>query len=327
MIITRTPFRVSFIGGGSDMPDFYSRHPGAVLSTTINQYMYISSHRYFEPDKIRVKYSRTETVDHVNELQHPILREVFKQFGISGGLEVSSIADVPSGTGLGSSSSFTVGLIHNLNRVRNKMVTKASLAQEACRVEIDLLKEPIGKQDQYAAAFGGINIFQFMPDGEVMVEPLHQQKEVMAQLENNLLMFYIGNQRSASDILAEQKKNIREEEKFNTLINMVALVSDAKQVLATGQLDAFGKILHENWLLKKSLASGISNNTINQAYDAALNAGALGGKLLGAGGGGFLLFYCPQPAQGKVVEALKALRKFDFKFEHEGSKLIHYSDE
>ena len=166
-----------------------------------------------------------------------------------------------------------------------------------------------------------------MSDGEVMVEPLHEQKEVMAQLENNLLMFYIGNQRSASDILSEQKKNIREEEKFNTLINMVALVSDAKQVLATGQLDAFGKILHENWLLKKSLASGISNNTINQAYDAALDAGALGGKLLGAGGGGFLLFYCPQPAQGKVVEALKALRKFDFKFEYEGSKLIHYSDE
>ena len=289
--------------------------------------MYISSHRYFEPDKIRVKYSRTETVGDVNDLQHPILREVFKQFGIAGGLEVSSIADVPSGTGLGSSSSFTVGLLHNLNMVRNKIVTKDSLAQEACRVEIDLLKEPIGKQDQYAAAFGGINIFQFMSDGEVMVEPLHEQKEVMAQLENNLLMFYIGNQRSASDILSEQKKNIREEEKFNTLINMVALVSDAKQVLATGQLDAFGKILHENWLLKKSLASGISNNTINQAYDAALDAGALGGKLLGAGGGGFLLFYCPQPAQGKVVEALKALRKFDFKFEYEGSKLIHYSDE
>jgi len=155
LIITRTPFRVSFIGGGSDLPDFYSQHPGAVLSTTINKYMYISSHRFFEPDKIRVKYSKTETVGDVNELQHPILREVFKQFGIAGGLEVSSIADVPSGTGLGSSSSFTVGLLHNLNIIRNKFITKDYLAQEACRVEIDLLKEPIGKQDQYAAAFGG----------------------------------------------------------------------------------------------------------------------------------------------------------------------------
>jgi D-glycero-alpha-D-manno-heptose-7-phosphate kinase len=327
LIITRTPFRVSFIGGGSDMPDFYSKHPGAVISTTINKYMYISSHRFFEPDQIRVKYSKTETVKSVNELQHPILKTVFNQFGIAGGLEVSSIADVPSGTGLGSSSSFTVGLIHNLSVNKNKPVTKDFLANEACRVEIDLLKEPIGKQDQYAAAFGGWNVFEFKSDGNVSVEPVKANPETLEQLEKNLLMFYTGDQRSASNILAEQKKNIGDDRKFQSLKQMVALVSDAKQSILFNRLDDFGKILHENWLLKKSLASGISNDSINQAYDVAMKAGAIGGKLLGAGGGGFLLFYVPQGAQAAVTQSLKALRKFDFKFEHEGSKLIHYSDE
>lgn len=289
--------------------------------------MYISSHRFFEPDQIRVKYSKTETVKNVAELQHPILKTVLNQFGIRGGLEVSSIADVPSGTGLGSSSSFTVGLIHNLSVNRNKPVSKDLLASEACRVEIDLLKEPIGKQDQYAAAFGGWNVFEFKPSGDVLVEPVHQSKEVFAQLEKNLLMFYTGDQRSASNILAEQKKNISNEAKFQSLKQMVSLVGDAKQAIFSNRLDDFGKILHENWLLKKGLASGISNDTINQAYDAAMQAGAIGGKLLGAGGGGFLLFYVPEHAQKSVIESLKALRKFDFKFEYEGSKLIHYSDE
>jgi D-glycero-alpha-D-manno-heptose-7-phosphate kinase len=288
--------------------------------------MYISSHRYFEPDQIRVKYSKTETVKNVADLQHPILREVLNQFGIAGGLEVSSIADVPSGTGLGSSSSFTVGLIHNLNVNRNKPVTKDGLANEACRVEIDLLKEPIGKQDQYAAAFGGLNVFKFEASGQVAVEAI-PHNSVSEELEKNLLMFYTGDQRSASNILAEQKKNISESAKFDALKNMVALVSDAKNALSDGNLNDFGEILHENWLLKKGLASGISSSSIDQAYDAALRAGAIGGKLLGAGGGGFLLFYCPSHTQTKVAEALKALRKFDFKFEQEGSKLIHYSDE
>ena len=309
------------------MPDFYSQHAGAVISTTINKYMYISSHRFFEPDQIRVKYSKTETVKNVNDLQHPILREVLNQFGITGGLEVSSIADVPSGTGLGSSSSFTVGLLHNLSVNRNKTITKEFLAREACRVEIDLLKEPIGKQDQYAAAFGGLSVFEFNSNGSVSVEPVLVNSDTLSQLEQNLLMFYTGDQRSASHILAEQKKNISDDKKFQSLKQMVSLVADAKQSIVTNRLDDFGKILHENWLLKKSLASGISNHTINQAYDAALQAGAIGGKLLGAGGGGFLLFYAPQEAQTAVRQSLKSLRKFDFKFENEGSKLIHYSDE
>lgn len=309
------------------MPDFYQQHDGAVLSTSINKYMYISSHRFFEPGQIRVKYSKTETVNHIDELQHPILRTVLKEFNVAGGLEVSSIADVPSGTGLGSSSSFTVGIIHNLSVNKQKHVTKSSLAEDACRVEIDLLKEPIGKQDQYAAAFGGLNVFTFKRNGQVEATPVQLSSENLNHLENNLLMFYTGDQRSASNILVEQKKNIGAVDKFKSLQAMVALVPDSVQAIQRGNFTDFGKILHENWLLKKELASGISNTNINQAYDAALQAGAIGGKLLGAGGGGFLLFYVPAHAQAKVIEALKGLRKFDFKFEAEGSKLIHYSDE
>ena len=327
MIITRTPFRVSFIGGGSDLPDFYEKHPGAVLSTTIDKYMYISSHRFFEPDKIRVKYAKTETVSEVSDLQHPILREVFKEFNIKGGLEISSIADVPSGTGLGSSSSFTVGLLHALKVRAGATISKSNLAKEACRVEINLLKEPIGKQDQYAAAFGGLNIFEFKSDGEVVVKPVDITRDVIQELESNLLMFYTGDQRSASSILSEQKSNIQSEDKFKALKKMVDMVDEANQALLSNRLNDFGKILHENWMLKKSLASGIANKLIDDAYIAAIEAGAIGGKLLGAGGGGFLLFYVPPSQHHAVTESLKALRKFDFKFEEEGSKLIHYSDE
>jgi D-glycero-alpha-D-manno-heptose-7-phosphate kinase len=190
-----------------------------------------------------------------------------------------------------------------------------------------LLKEPIGKQDQYASAFGGLNIYEFKTDGEVVVKSVDVTRDVIQELESNLLMFYTGDQRSASSILTEQKKNIKSEDKIATLKKMVAMVEDARQSLESNRLDEFGKILHENWLLKRSLASGITNPTINEAYDAAIGAGAIGGKLLGAGGGGFLLFYVPKSHQNQVTDSLKSLRKFDFKFEEEGSKLIHYSDE
>jgi D-glycero-alpha-D-manno-heptose-7-phosphate kinase len=327
LIITRTPFRISFVGGGSDLESFYARHTGAVISTSINKYMYISSHKFFEEDKIRVKYSKTETVNHADELQHPILKTVLNKFDIKGGLEFSSIADVPAGTGLGSSSAFTVGLLHNLHLIKNNLVTKSNLAAEACHVEIDLLKEPIGKQDQYATACGGLNVIEFLASGEVKVDPVTMEADIYQTLQQNLLMFYTGAQRSASNILAEQKKNTSQEDKFNILKSMVSLVYDTKKSLVNGQPDDLGKILHENWILKKQLASGISNSTIDQAYDTALKNGALGGKLLGAGGGGFLLFYCPVNLQPKLINALKPLRQFDFKFENEGSKLIHISDE
>ncbi len=327
MIITRTPFRVSFVGGGSDLMSFYARHKGAVISTSINKYMYISSHKFFEEDKIRVKYSKTETVKGTSELQHPILRTVLDKFEIKGGLEFSSIADVPAGTGLGSSSAFTVGLLNNLHIISGKPASKEMLAEEACHIEIDLLKEPIGKQDQYAAAVGDLNVIEFHPSGEVTVHPLNLGEEVYSTLQKNLLMFYTGDQRSASAILSEQNKNNAQEEKFKALQSMVGLVYETRDALEKGNIDDFGKILHENWILKKNLASGITNTSIDQAYQTAMANGALGGKLLGAGGGGFLLFYCPLHSQEKLIAALKPFRKFDFKFEQEGTKLIHISDE
>lgn len=289
--------------------------------------MYISSHKFFDESKTRVKYSKTETVDRLEDLQHPILKTVMQDFGISGGIEVSSIADVPAGTGMGSSSSFTVGLLHNMHVITRQYASKEALAAGACRVEIDLLKEPIGKQDQYAAAFGGLNIIEFNPNGTVNVEPLFLKKEVYTRLQENLLMFYTGDQRSASKILAEQNKNTSQQDKFKALQQMVSLVYELRDTLYNEDLSSFGKLLHENWLLKKSLASGVSNPVIDNAYQTAKGNGALGGKLLGAGGGGFLLFYCEKQNQPKLIEALKPLKQFDFKFEQEGSKLIHFSDE
>jgi len=327
LIITRTPFRISFVGGGSDLESFYAQSKGAVLSTTINKYMYISSHKFFDETKTRVKYSKTETVSSLEELQHPILKTVLKQYGVHGGIEVSSIADVPAGTGMGSSSSFTVGLLHNMHVIKSLYPSKESLASGACNIEIELLKEPIGKQDQYAAAYGGLNVIEFNTNGTVNVNPIYLDQEINSTLQNNLLMFYTGNQRSASKILAEQKKNTSQADKFAALKEMVDLVYELRDTLFLGDFSRFGNLMHQNWLLKKSLASGVSNPTIDQAYQTAMQNGALGGKLLGAGGGGFLLFFCEPKNQQKLVDALKPLKQFHFKFEQEGSKLIHYSDE
>ena len=254
MIITRTPFRISFVGGGSDMETFYSRHQGAVLSTSVDKYMYISSHKFFFRDQIRVKYSKTETVNKLDELKHPILREALKNAGITGGTEISSIADIPSGTGMGSSSSFTVGLLHNLYAIKRQYISAEELANRACEIEIDILKEPIGKQDQYAAAYGGLNIFYFKKDGSVLVEPLHIKNEIVDKLQENLIMFYIGNQRDASVILKEQKQNASKEEKFNILKSMVNLVPELRDSLYNERINDFGKLLHENWILKQKLA-------------------------------------------------------------------------
>jgi D-glycero-alpha-D-manno-heptose-7-phosphate kinase len=326
MIITRTPFRISFVGGGSDLRDFYTRHQGAVLSTSINKYMYISSHKFFEEDKIRAKYSQTETVQNIDDLKHEIIREALKLVNIRGGVEISSIADIPSGTGMGSSSSFTVGLLHNLNAIKRQYVSKEMLAEEACRMEIDVLKEPIGKQDQYAAAFGGLNIFRFNANETVTVEPLYLKQEVYSQLQDNLVLFYIGNERKASEILIEQKNNIGNADKFAVLKDMVALVNVLKDLLYKGTLDEFGLLLHQNWLLKQRLASKISNDYIEELYQLGIKNGASGGKLLGAGGGGFLLFYCPQEMQKKLIKTMP-VRHFDFKFDNEGTKLIYFGDE
>ena len=327
MIITRTPLRISFVGGGSDIENFYSRREGAVLSVSINKYMYISSHTYFDRDKIRVKYSRTETVDKVSELRHPIVREALLKFNISGALEISSNADVPAGTGLGSSSAFTVGLLHNLYARDGKLATKERLADEACDIEINRLGEPIGKQDQYACAFGGLNIIRFRTSGEVAVEPLHLKKPIYKTLKNNLLLFYTGDQRSASAILAEQKKNISSDEKADILARMVALVDKLRDSLYQENLRSFGGILHENWLLKRQLASGITNPAIDEMYSRGLANGAEGGKLLGAGGGGFMLFYCEPENQPRLRAAFSDYTEMKFKFDNDGTKLIYAADE
>ncbi len=327
MIITKTPFRISFVGGGSDLEDFYSQFPGAVLSATINKFMYVSSHNFFDYDKIRVRYSQIETVTSIDDLKHPVLREVLKKFCINGAVEISSNGDVPAGTGLGSSSAFAVGLLHNLYARLGKYVTKAQLAEEACDIEINKLKEPIGKQDQYAAAFGGLNIIKFNPSGEVNVEPIHLAREVNKTLQHNLLMFYIGEQRTTSSILTEQKNNMRSRDKVDILKEMVKLVWELRDALYAGDLEGFGKILHKNWLLKQQLASKISNPYISNLYNKALDNGAVGGKLLGAGGGGFLLFYCSQENHARLRAAMSPLRELCFKLENEGTKLIYVGDE
>ena len=327
MIIIKTPFRISFVGGGSDIEDFYTKSPGAVLSVSINKFMYISSHYFFDKDKIRIKYSETETAHTVNDVKHPIVKEILKKFKIDGAVEISSNADVPAGIGLGSSSAFTVGLLHNLYVQSGKFVSAARLAKEASEIEIDILKEPIGKQDQYATAFGGLNIIKFDASGSVSVESLHLQEDEYKNFQNNLLMFYIGNQRKTSEILQEQKDNMSSENKVQILCEMVDLVWEMKKTLYSGNIDYVGKLLHKNWQLKQRLASKITNDKINDMYELALKNGALGGKLLGAGGGGFLLFYCPKSQQKRLREALHNIREMKFKFENEGSRIIYVGDE
>jgi D-glycero-alpha-D-manno-heptose-7-phosphate kinase len=326
MIVTKTPFRVSLFGGGSDLEAFYSRSPGAVLSFTINKYMYISSHNFFEKDKIRAKYSRTETVNNTADLQHPIIREVFLQFKVKGGIEVSSIADIPSGTGMGSSSCFTVGMLQNLYARNHRFVSKGKLAEEAADIEINKLGEPIGKQDQYAAAFGGLNIFRFQSSGHVGVEPINLKKDIFQNFQKHMLLFYTGQTRSTASVLNEQKANMNAEEKFRTMQKMVDSVEKGRDLLYSANWEEFGKLLHENWLFKKQMATKISNPEIDSAYEAAIEAGAWGGKLLGAGGGGFLLFFCSPDRADRVRAALK-LQELEFKIEHDGSKVIYFDED
>jgi len=322
MIGTSTPFRISFVGGGSDLKAFYSRSPGCVISTTINKYMYIFIHKYFD-DRIQIKYSKTELVDCIEEIKHPIVREALKKFNLNG-IDINSIADIPAGTGLGSSSSYTVGLLHALYSYTGQPVSVETLAREACDLEIEILKEPIGKQDQYAAAFGGLNVIRFLPTGEVKVEPINMRPSAYDQLQDNLLLFYTGITRNASDVLIDQKHNlINKQVKFDSILRMTELVEKAIKNLCESDLDEFGKTLDENWNLKKSLSNKISNTNIDDIYSMAKKNGAVGGKLLGAGGGGFLLFYCRKDNQNTLREALKGLREINFKFDRIGTKVIY----
>ena len=326
MIITRTPFRVSFAGGGSDLPSFYRRHEGCVLSMTINKYMYVSIHPTFNRDETVVKYSQTEIVRDVRAVQHPIARQLLLDYGIDG-VEIVSTADVPAGTGLSTSSAYTVGLIHALNAFRGKLCSQERIAREACELEIEKLGEPIGKQDQYGTAVGGLKFIRFKSDDSVEVEPLAVIRQKLSELEGNLLLFYTGLTHSAGEILQEQNKNVAgEDKKFQNLVKMTELAYELREAVVAGKLDDFGRILNENWLLKRELASQISNDKIGKYYDLAMANGALGGKLLGAGGGGFLLFYCPKEKQKRLRSALSDLWELPFAMESSGTKIIYVGD-
>ncbi len=321
MIISRTPFRVSFCGGGSDLPSFYEKHGGCVLSTGIDKYMYISIHPSFDANTTSLKYSQTETVTDIEDIRHQYFKDMLKRFDVKG-VEMTSTADVPAGTGLGSSSSFTVGVLHALYAYTGKYVSKETLAREACEVELEDLKQPIGKQDQYGAAFGGLNFYNFNQDGSVHVEPVIMEHAKYKELQNNLMMFYTGGVHSASAILKEQGSNVTAGDKEQNQIQMCSLTHDLRRELTNGNIDSLGEILDASWKLKRTLASGITTPIIDESYDIAMKNGAIGGKLLGAGGGGFLLFYVPGKEQNRLKEALR-LPEMPFTFDGQGSTIIY----
>jgi D-glycero-alpha-D-manno-heptose-7-phosphate kinase len=321
MFISRTPFRVSFVGGGTDLPCFYTREPGAVISMTVNKYVFIAVNQRFD-DTLRISYSRTEIVDAVDQVCHPLFRESLRHAGLVSGVEVTSIADIPSGTGLGSSSSFTVGLLHALNAFQGHYKAACELAQEACHLEIEVLGQPIGKQDQYAAAFGGLRKYQFNPDGSVFVNPVICCSETKRVLLEHLMFFYVGGCRDARQVLQQQSHNAGQTLPF--LRKMRSLVEDFWAILVRGNgLGELGEVLHEGWLCKRQLSNNVSNARIDEIYERARAAGASGGKLLGAGMGGFLLLFCNPCKQNAVRERLHNLREVTFGFEPEGSKIIY----
>jgi D-glycero-alpha-D-manno-heptose-7-phosphate kinase len=324
VIITRAPFRVSFAGGGSDLPAYYRQFGGCVLSASINKYIYLDIHPFFDERRIQLKYSRTENVDSAGLIKHPIFRCVLDRFNMCG-VEVTSTADIPSGTGLGSSSSFTVALLQCVYAHQGVHRSKAELAAEACAIEIDQLKSPIGKQDQYAAAFGGLNFIRFEPDDSVFIEPVTISRDRLHELNSRLLMFYTGMTRDANEILEEQGRAMRAGNgRVETMHRMVDLACEMRGCLQQGCLDRFGALLHDAWLLKRSLCDQISNDRIDDLYELARSAGALGGKILGAGGGGFLLLYCAPEKQAVLRQKLGFLKHMPFYLESGGTQIVYY---
>lgn len=323
MIISRTPLRMSFVGGGSDMPQFYREHGGAVLSTAIDKYIFVTANKKFD-NGVRLSYSVTEEVSSVDQIQHRLAKQAMQFLSIHGGIEMTTVADIPSkGTGLGSSSSFAVGLLNVLYAFQGKFASAGKLAQEACHIEINLMGEPIGKQDQYAAAHGGFHLYEFNKDETVTASPMIMPQQAKVDLQRRIVMFYTGVTRSASAILANQAKAISSNtDKIRGMKRMVELTYALRDELQAGRLDSFGEILHENWELKKGMTEGVSNPEIDAAYDAALAAGALGGKILGAGAGGFLIFYAPEAAHIAIERALAPMRRIPFSFDDVGSRII-----
>jgi D-glycero-alpha-D-manno-heptose-7-phosphate kinase len=319
MIVVQTPLRVSFLGGGTDFEDFYSIDGGAVLSAAIDKYIFVIVKERFD-DMIYINYSEKEIVDKVDSLKHELVREAMRMTGVQGGIEITTLADVPSeGSGLGSSSSITVGLLQALYAYQGESRIAEALAEEACRIEIGILKKPIGKQDQYIAAYGNMQLIHFNNEGP-KPEKVLLSKEGKTRLSERLMLFYTGMTRNSGTILEEQKTNINKH--CGILGEMRELAFKGKDALAEGAFDDFGEMLHQGWELKKQLASKITNPEIDEMYEAACRAGALGGKISGAGGGGFLLLYCPNGRKEEVRGALRGLRELPFSFEPDGSKVI-----
>lgn len=322
MIIVKTPLRISFVGGGSDLKDFYEHQDGSVVCTTIDKFVYTIIKERFD-DMIYINYSRKECVEHISDIQHDLVREAMKKTGVEKGVEITTLADIPSsGSGLGSSSSITVALLHALYTYQNILVTAEQLAVGACGIEIDILGKPIGRQDQYAAAFGGINEFTFSRNDRTKRNPIKLSDKAQRKFSSSLLLYYTGITRNADEILSVQRKNLLTERLSETMKEMVSLVSPFCDAIKKSDIDACGELLDRNWQLKQQMASGISNEKIQVMYDAAKKAGAFGGKIAGAGGGGFLLLIVPREKQNAVFDTLKAYRELPFMLEPSGSKVI-----
>lgn len=319
MIIVQTPFRISLFGGGTDFPDYFCAEGGAVLSSAINKYIYVVIKERFD-EKFRISYTRTEIVDRIDEIAHELIRESLRKTDIKKGVEIITMGDIPAGSGLGSSSAVTVGSLHAMYCYTDECVTSEQLARQACEIEIDILGKPIGIQDQYICALGGFRFFEFGTDGKVSNTPIHLDRGLQRKLNENLLLFFTGTTRQANDILGEQRNNIRA--KLPLLRKMKEMAYAARDELMNGNVDILGPLLHESWQYKKQLASQISNNEIESWYEAALAAGATGGKITGAGGGGFLLLYCPHEKADNVRAVLKHMRELPFELEPNGSKVI-----
>ncbi len=320
MIIVQTPLRASLFGGGTDFPGYYLEHGGCVLTSAIDKYIFVTIKQRFD-DKLRVGYTETELVGSVDEIQHELIREAFRMTGLTHGVEITTMGDIPSqGSGLGSSSTVTVGALHAMYALQRELVVSERLAAEACRIEREVLGKPIGIQDQYIAAYGGLRFMEFLQSGEVVSTRVELEPAIQRQLNNNLLLFYTGVTRKADTILAEQKDNIVD--RHAILEEMKQLAHVACSELQASNIDAIGDLLHESWQLKKQLASRISNGGLDDLYEMARKGGATGGKISGAGGGGFLLLYCPPENQERLRTTLAQLQELPFNLGQDGSKVI-----
>ena len=326
MIVSRTPLRMSFVGGGSDLPSYYRQKGGAVLSTSVDKYMYVTVNKKFD-NGIRLSYSITENESNIQQIKHPVVRNTLELLDIQGGVEITSISDITSqGSGLGSSSSYTVALLHALYAYKGKSASKEELGKLSSHIEIDLCGDKIGKQDQYAAAFGGLNLIEFNEDDSVIVSTVICKPETIKKMEESIIVFYTGRTRSASALLSEQSDNMKQADKRGLMSNMVSLAYDMRGLLENDDVESLGELLDKNWQLKRQMTVGISDPQIDDWYSKGKLAGATGGKILGAGNGGFMMFFAPKEKHDNITKTMKGLRRVPFSFDNGGSKIV-FSDQ